>query len=130
MICAEGCLARSSQECLSKLPQGRYRGLWRYEIALEASNGPAGSSALVLSQQLVRPASPTTGQPLRTVIIDRIRALSVRYFGAESEDSPPRWQDVWRHPHRLPRLVSVDVTFGRAEGRQWTTLIVALPLAD
>jgi general secretion pathway protein J len=114
----------------SFVPQGQYGGLWRYEIALEASERASESSALVLTQQLVRPASPATGQPLLTVVLKEVRALSVRYFGAEGKDSAPQWQDAWRHPSRLPRLVSVDVTFLRADGRQWTPLIVALPLAD
>ena len=114
----------------SFVPQGQYGGLWRYEIALDSSGGAAESRALVLTQQLVRPVSPATGQPLRTVLINEVRALSVRYFGAEDKDSAPKWQDAWRHPYRLPRLVSVDVTFVRADGRQWTTLTVAFPLAD
>ena len=114
----------------SFVPQGQYGGLWRYEIDLESSKAGPESSALVLTQQLVRPVSPTTGQPLRTVLISEVRALSVRYFGAEDKDSAPQWQDAWRHPYRLPRLASVDVTFVRADGRQWTTLTVAFPLAN
>jgi len=114
----------------SFVPQGQYGGLWRYEIELDSSEGAAESSALVLTQQLVRPVSQATGQPLRTVLINGVRALSVRYFGAEDKDSAPQWQDTWRHPYRLPRLVSVDVTFVRADGRQWTTLTVAFPLAN
>ena len=114
----------------SFVPQGQYGGLWRYQIALDASERAGESSALVLTQQLVRPASSAPGSPLRTVVLKEVRALSVRYFGAEDKDSAPQWQDVWRHPSRLPRLVSMDVTFVRPDGRQWPTLIVALPLAD
>jgi general secretion pathway protein J len=112
----------------SFVPQGQYGGLWRYEIALDASG--ARSSALVLTQQLVRPASSTARPPLRTVVLKEVRALSVRYFGAEDNGSAPQWQDTWRHPYRLPRLVSLDIAFVGPEGRQWTPLIVALPLAD
>jgi len=114
----------------SFVPQGQYGGLWRYEIVLDASAGAGQSSAVVLNQQLVRPASSTAGPPLRTVVLKEVRALSVRYFGAEDKDSAPQWHETWRHPSRLPRLVSVDVTFVRADGRQWTPLVVALPLAD
>jgi len=114
----------------SFVPQGQYGGLWRYQIELDSSEGAAESSALVLAQQLVRPASPATSRALRTVVVNKVRTLSVRYFGAENKDSAPVWQDAWRHPYRLPRLVSVDVTFARADGRQWTPLIVALPLAQ
>jgi len=114
----------------SFVPQGQYGGLWRYQIALDASERAGESSALVLTQRLVRPASSAAGPPLRTVVLKEVRALSVRYFGAEDKDSAPQWQDAWRHPYRLPRLVSMDITFARADGRQWTALIVALPLAD
>ena len=114
----------------SFVPQGQYGGLWRYQIALDASERAGESSALVLTQQLVRPASSAAGPPLRTVVLKEVRALRVRYFGAEDKDSAPQWQDVWRHPSRLPRLVSVDVTVARPDGRQWPPLMVALPLAD
>jgi general secretion pathway protein J len=114
----------------SFVPQGQYGGLWRYEIALDASGSTARASALVLIQQLVRPASAAASPSLRTVVLKEVRALSLRYFGAEDKDTAPQWQDAWRHPYRLPRLVSVDVAFLRADGRQWTPLIVALPLAD
>jgi len=112
----------------SFVPQGQFGGLWRYEIVLGASAGE--SSALVLTQKLVRPTSAATSSPLRTVVLKDVRALSQRYFGVEDKASAPQWQDAWRHPYRLPRLVSVDVTFVRADERQWTPLIVALPLAD
>jgi general secretion pathway protein J len=114
----------------SFVPRGQYGGLWRYEITVDASEGAAGSSALVLTQQLVRPTSSAASPPLRTVVLKEVRALTVRYFGAEEKDSAPQWQDAWRHPYRLPRLVSVDATFVRPDRRQWPTLIVALPLAD
>jgi general secretion pathway protein J len=114
----------------SFVPRGQYGGLWRYEIALDVGGSKVRSSALVLTQQLVRPASSTAVPPLRTVVLEEVRALSVRYFGAEDNDAAPRWQDTWRHPYRLPRLVSVDVALVGPDGRQWPTLIVALPLAD
>jgi general secretion pathway protein J len=114
----------------SFVPQGQYGGLWHYQIALDTSERAGESSALVLTQQLVRPASSTAGPPLRTVILREVRALSVRYFGAKDNDSAPQWQDTWRHPYRLPRLVSMDVTFARPDGRQWPPLMVTLPLAD
>jgi general secretion pathway protein J len=114
----------------SFVPQGQYGGLWHYQIALDTSERAGESSALVLTQQLIRPALSTAGPPLRTVVLKEVRALSVRYFGAEDKDSAPQWRDAWRRPSRLPRLVSVDVIFARPDGRQWPPLMVALPLAD
>jgi general secretion pathway protein J len=112
----------------SFVPQGQYGGLWRYEIALDAGEG--GASALVLTQQLVRPGPAVTAAPLRTVVITGVDALRLRYFGAADRDGAPMWQDGWHDPRRLPRLVAVDITFARTNGQQWTPLVVALPLAD
>ena len=112
------------------VPQGQYGGLWRYEIALDAGEGAARTGALVLTQWVVRPESPAAGAPLRTTITNGVDALRLRYFGAADKDDAPEWHDSWQHPSRPPRLVAVDVTFARTDGRQWTPLVVALPLAD
>jgi prepilin-type N-terminal cleavage/methylation domain-containing protein len=114
----------------SFVPRGQYGGLWRYGIALGRGESAARSGDLVLTQRLVRPASSATGALLRTVIIDGVDTLYLRYFGAADKDGALEWHDSWRDPRRLPRLVSIDVTFVRAAGRQWTPLVVALPLAD
>jgi general secretion pathway protein J len=111
----------------SFVPQGQYGGLWHYEIALAAGEG---AGALVLIQQLVRPGSSPNAAPLRTVVFSDVDALRLRYFGAADNDSAPEWHDSWHDPRRLPRLVAVDVTFARADGRRWTPLVAALPLAD
>jgi general secretion pathway protein J len=112
----------------SFVPRGQFGGLWRYEIVFDAS--PGESSPLVLTQQLVRRASAAASSPLRTVVLKEVRTLSLRYFGAEDKASPPQWQGAWRHPYRLPRLVSLEVTFVQSDRRQWPTLVVALPLTD
>ena len=108
----------------SFVPQGQYGGLWRYDIALDAS-GSAESGTLVMSQRLQR-LTPTPPTPLgdnRTVLLEGVEASRVRYFGAFDQDSPPAWHDSWRHPVRLPLLVSLDVTFVRGDRRQWITLV-------
>jgi general secretion pathway protein J len=112
----------------SFVPQGQYGGLWRYELALAA--GETRSGSLVLSQKLLRLGLSADAAPLRTVVLNEVDALRLRYFGAADKDSAPQWHDSWHDPRRLPRLVAVDITFGRADGRQWTPLVVALPMAD
>jgi general secretion pathway protein J len=114
----------------SFVPQGQYGGLWRYEIALAAGEGTARSGALVLTQQLVRLGLSADAAPLRTAVFNEVDALRLRYFGAADKDSAPERHDRWHDPRRLPRLVTVDVTFARADGRRWMPLVVALPLAD
>jgi prepilin-type N-terminal cleavage/methylation domain-containing protein len=71
----------------SFVPQGQYGGLRRYEIALEAGEG---ATALVLTQQLIRPPSSAVGPALRTVVLKEMRAFSVRYFGAEDKEKAPQ----------------------------------------
>jgi general secretion pathway protein J len=112
----------------SFVPQGQYGGLWRNEIAMDA--GEHGANALVLTQHLIRPGAPATAVQRRTVVITGVDTLRLRYFGSADKDSAPQWQDQWHDPRRLPRLVAVDVTFARADGRQWPLLVVALPLAE
>lgn len=108
----------------SFVPQGQYGGLWRYEISLDAG-------ALVLTEQLVRPDFATTADAqLRIAVISGVETLRLRYFGAEDREGVPGWQDGWHAPQRAPRLVTVEMTFAPGDDRQWTPLVVSLPMAD
>jgi general secretion pathway protein J len=112
----------------SFVPQGQYGGLRRYDIFLDPAG--AGSSQLVIDQRLR--LAPTMPMPLgetRTVLIDDVESLRVRYFGALEQDGAPTWHDSWRHPAGLPLLVSVDITFSRGDRRQWVTLVAGPALA-
>jgi hypothetical protein len=42
------------------------------------------------SPSMVRPASSAVGPPLRTVVLNEMRALRVRYFGAEDKGKAPQ----------------------------------------
>jgi general secretion pathway protein J len=114
----------------SFVPRGQYGGLWRYQITLEADETGGEASALVLTQQLVRPRTSASLARLRTIVLTEVGALHLRYFGTADKDNAPQWQDSWHDPRRLPHLVSVEVAFTHANGRQWSPLVVALPLAD
>jgi general secretion pathway protein J len=112
----------------SFVPQGQYGGLWRYDIFLDAAG--AGSGRLVIDQQLRSgPTVPVSPGETRTVLLDGVEALRVRYFGALDHDSPPTWHDSWQHPAGLPLLVSLDITFARGDRRQWVTLVAGPALA-
>jgi general secretion pathway protein J len=112
----------------SFVPQGQYGGLSRYDIFLDAAG--AGSGRLVIDQQLrSAPAMPTSLGETRTVLLDGVETLRVRYFGALEQDSTPTWHDSWRHPAGLPLLVALDITFARADRRQWLTLVAGPALA-
>jgi hypothetical protein len=79
---------------------------------------------------MIRPAPAAPAAPLRTIVIRGVDAFGARYFGAVEKDSAPEWQDGWHDPRRLPRLVAVDITFAHGDGRQWTPLVVVLPMAE
>jgi general secretion pathway protein J len=113
----------------SFVPQGQYGGLRRYDIGVDAV-GP-GSGRLVMRHRLA--LDSTAPPPLldddRTVLLDGVEALRVRYFGALDQDIPSAWHDRWSHPVNLPLLVSMDVIFVRGNYRQWATLVAGLALA-
>jgi prepilin-type N-terminal cleavage/methylation domain-containing protein len=112
----------------SFVSQGQYGGLQRYDIGLETPG--SGSGRLVMEHRMeLAAAAPTPRNDNRTVLLDGVGVLRVRYFGALDQDTPPAWHDSWRHPVNLPLLVSVEVTFAQGDRRQWITLVAgpALP---
>jgi len=112
----------------SFVPQGQYGGLRRYDIGLDAS-GP-GSRRLMMQHRLdLAATAPAPPDDTRTVLLDGVEALRVRYFGALDQDTPPAWHDSWRHPVTVPLLVSVDITFVQGDRRQWVTLVAGPALA-
>ncbi len=112
----------------SFVPQGQYGGLRRYDIGLETPG--SGSGRLVMEHRMaLASAAPTPLDGNRTVLLDGVEALRVRYFGALDQDTPPAWHDSWRHPVNLPLLVSVEVTFAQGDRRQWITLVAGPALA-
>jgi general secretion pathway protein J len=112
----------------SFVPQGQYGGLRRYDIELETPG--SGPGKLVMGHRLDMPSTAAAPRgDNRTVLLDGVEGVRVRYFGALNEDDPPAWHDSWRHPINLPMLVSVDVTFVRGDRRQWITLVAGPALA-
>jgi hypothetical protein len=65
----------------------------------------------------------------RTVLLDGLDALRVRYFGTLEQDNTPTWHDSWRYPTGLPLLISLGITFARGDRRQWVTLVAGPALA-
>ena len=119
--------ARDQMSFISSfVPQGQYGGLWRYDLRLE--EGGAGG-ALVVAQRLLRPApSDAAGPPppaTRTVLLNGVQELHLRYFGVLDQEKAPQWQENWQHASRLPLLISVDVAFSRKDHRQWSAVVTA-----
>ncbi|HYJ98140.1 MAG TPA: prepilin-type N-terminal cleavage/methylation domain-containing protein [Burkholderiaceae bacterium] len=113
----------------SFVPQGQYGGVRRYDIGVDAAG--SGSGKLVMRHRLALDSvtPPSAPDDNRTVLLDGVEVLRVRYFGALGPDSPTVWHDSWRHAGTLPLLISVDVTFVQGDQRQWATLVTGPALA-
>ncbi|MFZ1547994.1 MAG: prepilin-type N-terminal cleavage/methylation domain-containing protein [Candidatus Nitrotoga sp.] len=62
----------------------------------------------------------------KIVLADHVEELSFAYFGAETKDAEPQWQDQWGNldsQQHLPYLIRVRVKF--SNGRVWPDLVVA-----
>jgi general secretion pathway protein J len=113
----------------SFVPQGQYGGVRRYDIGLDVTGSDPGKLVMRHRLALYSTKPPSPPDDNRTVLLDGVEVLRVRYFGALDPDSPPGWHDGWRHPVNLPLLVSVEVTFAQGDRRQWITLVAGPALA-
>ena len=62
----------------------------------------------------------------KIVLADHVEDLSFAYFGAETKDAEPQWQDQWgnqNNQQQLPYLIRMRIKF--SDGRIWPDLIVA-----
>lgn len=57
-------------------------------------------------------------------LMDKLKAIKIRYYGRGAEDETPLWKEQWREVKRLPILVEIQIT--TADGDIWP-LIVARP---
>lgn len=62
----------------------------------------------------------------QAVLLDRLDALQIAYFGQRSDETTPQWHDEWSERSHLPNLVSIRVA--PADAPAWPELI-ARPLA-
>jgi general secretion pathway protein J len=88
-----------------------------------------GTGRLAMDLALYRPdglfAVPDPAERSRG-LLDGVRDLRFRYFGALHEGEGPGWWDTWPIPDRLPDLVSLEVAFADGDPRRWPALSVAL----
>jgi len=71
---------------------------------------------------------PVAGEPRPpdTLAAD-LSEVRLRYRGLDEQNQLGEWQDEWEAPATLPLQVSVEIV--DADGRQWPSLVVALPQA-
>ena len=60
-------------------------------------------------------------------LVDGMGDIRFRYRGLDASQRPGEWQSTWDVPEALP--LQVEIRIRDADGRDWPTLVVALPLA-
>jgi general secretion pathway protein J len=61
------------------------------------------------------------------VLVDGLGSVRFRYRGMNAAGQLGGWTDTWETPGTLPLQVSIDLA--DRDGREWPSLVVALPLA-
>ena len=137
MATHEAAVVIGSREKLSLVSShavaAQYGGL--YESSLELA--PAGSgdnrADLIVRQRLLRPANQSQGplgqQSTTTVLVRNVAGLSIRYFGRATDQGADAWGDRWTNKARLPKRISVDLSFKDNDPRSWPPLAIELELS-
>jgi general secretion pathway protein J len=68
-------------------------------------------------------------EPQIKILLERIEALEIAYYGAPDRGDPAIWQEQWLEAQALPELVRVRVIFPQDDRRYWPDLIVR-PMTD
>ncbi len=116
-------------------PRAQFEGLYRIEIGFEPSTDQRAGGELILTQTMVRPLAGEDQVPppvarRRSRLLENVRSVEFNYFGALDDDGILRWRPTWVHLDKLPRLVAVDVQFGKTDTRRWQRLILPLFVSD
>lgn len=114
------------------MPEHLGTGVALMELALSESDEEEGGTDLVLRWRPFEPY-PGTAEDLQAVpdvapeervLLERVEALELAYFGALGPDEPPDWWQAWQGQIELPQLVSLRVRFAEGDPRRWPELVV------
>jgi len=93
--------------------------LTRVRIAISSNDA---ETVLTRSSTLELSASSSTE---KTVLLQRVKAVSLSYFGSDKIDVPPTWRNTWHNEARLPSLIRIRVAFADKTAGFWPELMVA-----
>ncbi len=110
----------------------------------EFENGPSGGG-LYDAQLMLTPGATDSSQltlvlsPLRavnsavtatnTTVLQGVRGLKFRYFGAGPDSSTPSWLDAWPNTDRLPGMIELTVIASGPNMGVLPPQVIRLPLA-
>ncbi|HSR66045.1 MAG TPA: prepilin-type N-terminal cleavage/methylation domain-containing protein [Xanthomonadaceae bacterium] len=103
-------------------------GPYIHEFAVERGDG-ANELRLTVALTMVLGGQAVVERPVRPpeVLADHLRAVRFRYRSLGADGKLGAWQERWPTQEALPLQVGIDLQ--GADGRDWPTLVVALPLA-
>ena len=105
-------------------PDGDLPGaMARTSITTETTEGDTN---LVSSSTLELSAKAATD---KTILFRNIKALSLSYFGSDSDGERPSWRNDWHGKTRLPFLIRIRIAFTDKQNAFWPDLVVATRLA-
>jgi len=75
-------------------------------------------------------AAPDAPEAGSRVLLDRLAAFSLSYFGNPGGRDEAGWHDAWPAGAGMPALVRIAIAFPEGDPREWPDLIVALPAGE
>ena len=105
-------------------------GIYYVILGVETEDDEAETERLVLTYWLARSdnfeADPAANQK-RTVLLEDLREIEIRYFGAERQRDAPEWYDAWPDQVRLPEMVRIRFTSATGRSDLFIPLYLARP---
>lgn len=103
-------------------------GLHEVRLGLSSTAAETGGR-LVAAFSLYRPApvpieDGAEKEPEARPLVEGVRSLSLRYFGAIRLGERPQWHDRWVSSESLPQLIEVGVELQDGDVRSWPPLLV------
>lgn len=111
----------------SPLPDYLGAGVYLMELGLADGGGTDRTNDLVLRWRPLEPGPAAAAgevEPQARILLARVEALDIGYFGAADPRAPPAWWQDWQALPTLPGLVRVQVRFPAGDVRHWPELIV------
>ncbi len=100
-------------------------GLQLFKMTVEKSaNKEEGNYLLVDIKPFFPQSEGEIWNTEQVVILKKIQALHFSYFGSDTMNSEPIWQNKWINKYSLPDLVKIDIEL--TDGEIWPQIIVAL----
>ncbi|MGH6943464.1 MAG: prepilin-type N-terminal cleavage/methylation domain-containing protein [Geminicoccaceae bacterium] len=115
--------APDSLRFASLLPEHLGSGVYLMELALDDAGDVEKTRNLVLRWRPFEPRAQTGAPAHERVLLERVSAIELAYFGALDPRAMPVWSRDWQG-QSAPRLIRLQVRVPAGDIRSWPELIV------